>query len=753
MDLEELRDRYQLPEEVVDFCRSAGLLTLGAIQEHEAVHGTFLNLNGADIAVEKRLHDVLTAVRLQDTNELYGVIPAVEWDAEQARLHSRRMRVETPGRSDAMRDPDPDLERILDLFNLSIRAYNVCKTNELWSLSGIMAFSLKHDGFKKLRNCGIKTQMELMDMLHEASIMGYLEGEPARSSVAVRDEWMELILRNEYAKLSTKARNVLASLLGVPTAKETIGFFKRNGHQLNKLLRVGKPVLRELHAMRDALLMGMAQHKVTTSLDPEHHAPFPVLGLWFFRNRVSPKAQQALFNKDGRMTLLRFLDVHLGELDARSANRICLLHLRESGSGMTLEALGAEVGLTSERVRQVLHKVDQHMMPKLDLIADLPDVRDNYPELVGSDPLFIATAELTDTLNTVERTDWSPLFVLFVAQVIHGTDHVHVSWCDLFGNEPVSKGLERTSPFMVAKDTAPGLDIILPRLAARYAEKRREEEAFDLLNQLGFTDPDVRARLLSVAQRLCQLRYPEVTFRDGVCILPPNKKKLQEDILQEILVILNEPSHVSRIIEEWEHRFPAYPITVSGVRSAAIRDKKRFLSIGRTSTYGLRRWEKERPGLKGGTIRSIVIELLERSDVPVHIDDLEPGVKRFRPTTNSKNIIQNLRIDLSGDFTLLPGGFVGLSKKTYDRIPEPPIPVPGSLMRRKVIGKFVGQHRDRLAAFIAERCKASSVRIERVIDEAISERRLYVDSSGFIRSTPPSDAAAGPWLDEIPFPS
>jgi hypothetical protein len=257
--------------------------------------------------------------------------------------------------------------------------------------------------------------------------------------------------------------------------------------------------------------------------------------------------------------------------------------------------------------------------------------------------------------------------------------------------------------------------------------------------------------ILSFISKSLPLRYPDLIIEDGYICLPANAKRSREDILVEVLAGLNEPSHVARVQEVWNSRFPDRPITAEGIRSVVVRNKSLFFSIGRESTYGLRRWERERSELKGGTIRDIIEGLLQPSSVPIHLEDLVDEVQKFRPGTHLSSVKLNLQLEASGRFVLIPGGFVGLAGRSYDIVPDPPESVPGSLMRGSVLQRFVGQHRDKLAEFIAARCKASRKRIDRVIDKAIAGGRIQLDPNGIIHQGQAEIDDPGTCSDELPL--
>ncbi|MGB6048509.1 MAG: hypothetical protein WBG34_13005, partial [Flavobacteriales bacterium] len=241
---------------------------------------------------------------------------------------------------------------------------------------------------------------------------------------------------------------------------------------------------------------------------------------------------------------------------------------------------------------------------------------------------------------------------------------------------------------------------------------------------------EFRERLEALLKVLVTYRYPEVHFNEGRVHLPPNHKRNREDRLEEILTSLDAPSHVTVIVHAWQEQFPDDTISAEGIRSIAVRGRSRFFSIGRTSTYGLRRWEKERKNVKGGTIRDMVESQLRRSEVPLHIDQLTLGVQRFRPDTNVSSVKGNLHLDMGGRFAFFPNGFIGLAEKTYSVMP---LPAPsGSLFRRSALMRYVGRPLSDLLDDLVARSKADRNLLDAKIQLLIQDRRLIVSPSGIV---------------------
>lgn len=644
---------------------------------------------------------------------------------------------------------DPDLQRLVVLFGISVRAFNVCESAGLNRLSEIRDFAIRHGGFGKLRNCGHKTQIELEDMLKRSAGVGYERkaSDAAESpQVVVEPKRLQQVFTAHFVKLSTRSRNVLLHHAGSTEPEAVIRFFMQQGRKMPKLPGAGTTVMYELREMREGLLEGLARHAVVDVSAPSELTEDQ---LWAERYDVDPHLVALLGPGVDGPAFLRFSEQYLTERWQGRYVLIYLMFLKQSDEAVTLESVAKVMGLTRERVRQILKKLDTELPRLLAIAADFPGVRERYPALITDGPWLMLSPELVDHYNAREGTSWSALMLAYLAIVLNDRSLSLVRWTVLFDGTDASRVLDREWPLLMEVTFATQLRKVTERVVSIHGQKRRTDEQIALASLLH--DCDHQEGIRATLQTMLALRYPDIEATRDHLLFKANAKRNQEVLLEEVLTVLNEPSHVSRILEEWVRRFPNAAITESGIRSVAIREKDVFFSIGRTSTYGLRRWEQERPEVKGGTIRDIIEELLRPSDVPLHVDDLVEEVRKFRPTTNATSVRLNLQLEASGRFVLLPGGFVGLSSKHYDSIPAPPIRVPGSLMRNSVLFGFIGKHRSALAAFLAERCEAGPQRIERVIEAAIDDARIELDAQGMILSVPNTPDETGVNVGELPL--
>ena len=629
-------------------------------------------------------------------------------------------------------DRDPDLAGLTVLYGLSIRAFNVCRAGQLDRLSTIREFHKRHGGFAKLRNCGLKTAKELESLLViDRNVRDFSSG---KVEELLSDEQIHRIYMAAYSELDLHSHNALVALIGPPVAITGINLFMRFGDELQDLPGVSGPILKELRHMRRVLFKNLDRQRHALRV-AQLKSTAVSMEQWSQAHALSKESLAMLFGPDGDMRLLRFMDHYLEHFDNRNSYRLLLFHLHQPGDGFTMPELAEHFDLTKERVRQVLSTAEARLRKPFEVIADLPEVQTHYPELVTEGPVFLITRELIDRLNTRDGTCFAAEAILYIAHAVDPQGLVIGSWSDLFGPAKLSSELEHQQHFLIDPLIVGPVKRMTAELTARLRQKRKEMERMDTALFLNTVEPGFRSRALSVFKDLIPLRFQGVVAGEDHFMLPPNTMKFNDDRLVEVLESLNEPSHVNAIMAEWQRRFPAREITIDAIRNLVVHGKDVFTTLGRTSTYALRRWEIERGVLSSGSIRELVAEALRATDLPLSPEELERAIQIKRPRTSASAIIHNLKLDKSDMFSFHPGGYVGLASKTYPYIPPPTGSVPGHLFQEGALTRFLGRHRNDLADHLASQCAASPLRIERVIDKAIEEGRLYTDDSGIIRGT------------------
>ena len=151
---------------------------------------------------------------------------------------------------------------------------------------------------------------------------------------------------------------------------------------------------------------------------------------------------------------------------------------------------------------------------------------------------------------------------------------------------------------------------------------------------------------------------------EGMLIIPRNTYKQIHEYAYEALDILGKPSSVNEITEKVKELYPNTHITHTGVRSA-LRRAYGFIPMGRSSYFGLKKWEKSIKNFKGGTIRDIVREYLQDKSLPISLKEIIQYLAPYRPNAHSKSVLTNLKADASDIFVFFQRSYVGLKGKEY----------------------------------------------------------------------------------------
>ncbi len=384
---------------------------------------------------------------------------------------------------------------------------------------------------------------------------------------------------------------------------------------------------------------------------------------WAATHSISQDGLSLLFPGTDEPKPLKFLEEHLFP-GVGAKWRVYRHYLQWDGELPRMEAVAANEGVTRERVRQLMSGIN--VEDQLAFLNECPGLREEaFSKWVHDGRHFIITEELANEWNLLEGTNWSPLFFAFLVAVLSDKPFVRVKWSMLLGGSDANRRLDFTCPLFIVEPFVPGFASAMRHVKAMYQEDRKDEVRISS-EGLGVLIPE---ELEPMLEQALPIGLTGTRMEEGVVILPPNRMKFQPDLLQEILADFDEETHVDRILEEWNSRFPDRATTAESIRAVAVREKELFYSVSRTSTYGLRRWLQEgRPGLKAGTIRDIIEEYLQDRETMVHIDEVELAVKKYRPTTNRSSIMTNLQLEQSGRF-IIRNGFVGLAGRNYPTAP------------------------------------------------------------------------------------
>ncbi|MBP9153262.1 MAG: hypothetical protein KBF73_13330, partial [Flavobacteriales bacterium] len=192
-----------------------------------------------------------------------------------------------------------------------------------------------------------------------------------------------------------------------------------------------------------------------------------------------------------------------------------------------------------------------------------------------------------------------------------------------------------------------------------------------------------------------------------------NTFKQAYEYAYEALQSLGEPSTPEEVFDKVSELNPLYESSPFTIRSS-MRRRYGFMPIGRTGSFCLKEWEDSRSSFKGGTIREIVRDFLMEAIEPQSYLRITEHVVLYRPESNQKSIIYNLKLDNSDTFKFFKGeGYIGLKNKSYSNDWKP-IPNQGSNFN-----KWSSAYND-LVRFIESNNRMPRARFNK------EEERLYI---------------------------
>ncbi len=278
---------------------------------------------------------------------------------------------------------------------------------------------------------------------------------------------------------------------------------------------------------------------------------------------------------------------------------------------------------------------------------------------------------IEDKINKEENTQYTSLLITKVFGLLLKDSH------SIFGNEKIiHKGSLNRKNFKYLHIVPNNVRLFLFQedllfdLEKRFTKKITESYYLDFSEYI--VDNSMYKRLIDkdlydLQEVLKSILYREFGIRivDGKIFFEKNTQKLAWEYAYEILKG-KEPNpegyHIDEIKSDITSNYPDF--NLDSLQSSLVGAKSKIRPVGRNSRYIIKEWELEFPDLiKGGSIRKIVVEYLQKFDLPQPISEITKYVQKYRPTTYEHSIKNNLSIDKSGTFVLYETSHIGLSGK------------------------------------------------------------------------------------------
>lgn len=576
--------------------------------------------------------------------------------------------------------------------DLSPRASNVCKDNNIYSIDDLKAF-VNHGGdLNLLRNCGRKTVLELNNLISETQKSIENKNEKGTKNGDILNEKYKNIQHNQFKKDCFDSD--FKSLLNNLSVRSKNGYFKIvknyrndidgfinealfNDLDLGSIRNLGKKSISELDWFKKNIKYLIEEYaaKKIDKFDFIKVKTENLLGVSFDKIEIS---EHKFINsiKSKELDLVYFFDSYILNHSIKKYvdNLLLLRYLSPNNDKVnSLEKISKKVGLTRERVRQISAKTSfnskfsglSNLLPFSYNIID--SLNQNYFKVefplnfVKKNLNFLEynTSTLARILNVI-LDDYSVIYEGEELKAIssHGEIYKH----DLYKSNRRIKVNYIFSKEFINKDLC--LEV-LNEIFHRTCFIIKEDYFYNPF--LNFKLSNQQEEFLN---ELITKNFNLSTSSKGVHFRR-NSLVTNDELIVEVLRKFDKPILIDELHRQLRNYYPTKfkGKDVESIRSTIVRYKEKFIYMrgakGRKTLYGLKEWERTK-NLKGGSIKQLCINYLESKSTPVHMLELSRFIIKNRET-NQKNILTNLKLDPHNNFVYFKSNFIGLRKKKYKK--------------------------------------------------------------------------------------
>ena len=609
--------------------------------------------------------------------------------------------------------------------NISVRSHTVCLNAGFNNAQDILRYFLRHKTFKKLRNCGDTTELELRKFCknilenHDKMIVSLeqpLEDEPepieeVPSYSALTEAHLDIIsmyIENNLKKLekqNIRAKNVIENFWKDKDFIQAYIFLKKTDFNYLLLKNAGVSTIPTIESFFDLVfskadeLLGKQNNNDSDDLtdiitiNSFDQAFLNLDSLFSEKNNTKGVGCFENYKADylnREFPILKFIEDLLNNYVIFNERKTEIFkhqyHYFTDLKPLSLEELSEQHQITRERVRQLSVTLVDDFWEEIEKIAKCIDL--NYAKQytrITQDKPFISLNEYD--LDSLRTNYFDGFNLAFTHKLVSIFDPNYILLNDdgIRSSGRKSKIFSGNHNFLIKKEIVANfrLDDFFEDFHSLINDEIDEEFILPIEGYISnyFSDkkellhlPVLRQFIESVA-----LKEFDITtdFEDNL-IISRNTRMSVADYVYEALKGLNKPSHISEIFEWINNELPHLNIRQKSLGTSTLRDE-RIIFFGRSSTYGLKDWESLGT-YKGGTIRSIVEEYLEQFEEPQHIFDILEYTLKYRPETNFKSLDSNIKLISDSEIKSCGNGYWRLKNKS---IPEnfTIVPIPKSITR------------------------------------------------------------------------
>lgn len=530
---------------------------------------------------------------------------------------------------------DTSIEELLNLCVISKRTYNSLTRSQLNTLGEVAVLYRNPEDLLKIRNFGPHCLAEIKNILP----LMVNEKKPMNLALnAVLNEDASILLLKLFylqkENLSKRYQNFIEKYL--PSPSELIKLLHRNN--LKGILpseKKGKTVddtILFLQTMRKEheRLKSLSQHEIFLEINK---IDFPFLTeeeQLFLLNFKQYRGHLPMF-----FLLWKYLRMSSNNSDHTYALRYGIIDNRQR----SMAQLAEEMGISTERVRQ----------------------------------LCMGKKSLGNTAIK-NHADWSNYQYLFQLSFLHRNSE---EWEIIAANEQLNISFETFAAlirivadfsilrfsrsdnwYIIINSSYENLNLkeYINCLREIFNEKRTNVSSENINNIL----PGLSKMSIDIISKISTEVLGFDIDQNGLLRLPQNSIDIPAE-LYDILYQNGKPMHIKDLFDVFKYRYPEHKYTDFSQIKHSLYQHPHILPIGKSSRYALDFWDD----IYFGSIRNLLVDLLDSSEIPLHIDHLIREVKKFYPRTSKSSVMSTMADESKMRFKVFGNGYYGLSSKNY----------------------------------------------------------------------------------------
>lgn len=579
---------------------------------------------------------------------------------------------------------------MLDSNQMSVRAYNVCIDNSLKTIEDLYDYYKTHGSFLSLLKCGSKTNEELINLIEFKSFKpldnvfdSSIDLNSHKEKLWLISSERMLFIVNSLTKRDRNSINCFINLLLISISNQTLEilstYYERD-FRIKNILKKGK-LINEVGKVK-GIIVGSKYHKeilffyeqvfknIILMKDSSVEAKQQFLEVLADKSKVGKEVLKHIDLQycSGLKTIDFLIRNGLIFGDRTEINLKCL-NIYDNFKPATLEEVGEVFKVTRERIRQIrlrgLKELDSILKNLTHFFSDDLYVNWSYDEY----ELITVSESLISQINRANDVRFSKEFLIYLFSIASDRHsiipEIEIGLLAKLNNKSIG---DFNNFYLISRDQFQKLDFITMISDIKTRKNEKIDETYSLsfdnyLSRFMHINTDLDNELIDISEEIIMQEtavfinsYNEIEFQRNVIKTVP-------DYAYEILKEIGEPAKIDFMYKRLLEKYPDFDRAENTFKACFNLDS-RFVPIGRQSIWGLKEWEDEREDFLGGSMLEIAENILQKSEVPMHISEIADEVSKYRDIDDAR-LMNNLRFNNRRGFTFFSKQYVGLKSKEY----------------------------------------------------------------------------------------